>query len=233
MYGFVLRFSKEIMYLKDAVDSGKMGDIYYAEASRLSRCNRIGGWFIRKERSGGGALIDGAIHEIDSALYLMGYPEVKSVRGYTTRINEDLPEKVKGLGEYWISSDKNKYERSVESFASGYVNFKNGACLYVKASWVLNTLREGKRVEIFGTKSGVELTGEGIRMVTVEDNGYFTEASPVLKDEVDIFAGEINHFVDCIKGNCEPICKPEQGTAIMKIITAIYESAEKGEEIVF
>jgi len=233
MYGFVVRFSKEITYLKECVDSGKMGEIYYAEASRLIRCNRINGWFIEKEKSGGGALIDGAIHEIDSALYLMGYPEVKSVRGFSTRINETLPETVKGAGNSWVSKDVKSYKRNVESFASGYINFKNGACLYVKASWVLNTVNEGRKIELIGTNSGAYFNGENIKMISVEKDGYYTEVSPVLRDEVDIFDGEINHFVNCCEGKEELICTPKQGSEIMKIITAIYESAETGKEIVF
>lgn len=233
MYAFVIRFSKEAIFMKEYIKSGKMGEIYYAEASRMNRCNRIGGWFINKKLSGGGALIDGAIHEIDLALYLMGYPKAKSVKGFTSSINESLPDEMKGTGIPWNSSDVNKYDRSVESLASGYVHFENGACLYIKASWVLNCIREGRSVELYGTKTGVQFDGAKLNMVSVDDTGYYMESSPVLKDDFDIFDGEINHFVNCCLGREELICTPEQGTEIMKIITAIYESAETGKEIVF
>ncbi len=233
MYGFVCRFTKEIIFLKEYIDSGKMGEIYYAEASRLQRCCNIGGWFVDKTKSGGGALIDATIHEIDAALYLMGYPKVKSVKGFATNINEHLPSQMKCAGKAWGSLDTNRYQRSVESLATGYVHFENGACLYIKASWVLNTLQEGKAVDLFGTKAGSHLDDDGVKLLTVEENNYFMESSPVLKDDVDCFEGEINHFVDCCQGKAECICTPRQGTQIMEIIRAIYESAETGKEVVF
>lgn len=233
MYAFVVRFSNEAIFLKKYIDSGRMGKIYYAEASRMMRCNGIGGWFINKDKAGGGALIDGAIHEIDLALYLMGYPKAVSVKGFTSQINENLPDVMKGTGVAWNSSDINSYERSVESFASGYVHFENGACLYVKASWVLNCINEGRNVELCGTKSGIKFDGKKIDMVSVDDTGYYLESSPVLKDETDIFNEEINHFVNCCLGKEELICTPSNGTEIMKIISAIYESAKTGREVVF
>jgi len=233
MYGFVIRFSRDAIFLKEYINSGKIGEIYYAEAYRLNRCNNIGGWFVNKDKSGGGALIDGAIHEIDLALYLMGYPKAKSVKGFTSKINENLPDVMKGTGAIWNSADINKYNRTVESFASGYVHFENGACLYIKASWVLNCIDEGRGLELYGTKSGMKYDGSKINILSADDTGYFLESSPILKDDVNFFNGEINHFVNCCLGKEELICTPEQGTEIMKIITAIYESAETGKEITF
>ena len=233
MYGFVVRFTPEAAFLKKYISSGKAGEIYYAEASRLNRCNRVGGWFINKEKSGGGGLMDAAIHEVDLALYLMGYPKAKSVKGFATDINKNLPDKMEGIGAAWKSSDVNTYDRTVESFASGYVHFENGACLYIKASLVLNCINEGRNVELYGADSGVKYDGSKINIVSADDTGYFLESSPVLKDKVDIFSSEINHFVNCCLGQEKPISTPEQGTEIMKIITAIYKSAETRKEIVF
>lgn len=232
MFGFVCRFFEEIKYLKEFVDSGAMGDIYYAEASRIDRACQIKGWFTDKEKSGGGALLDAAIHELDIALYLMGYPEIASVKGFATDINTNLPYSLKGVGESWNSADVNSYERNVESLASGYVHFKNGACLYVKASWVLNSLREGKLVELHGTNAGIEFSAAGTKTLTLE-NGYFVENTPVLRTKSNPFDEEIKHFTDCIINGTECTSNAVQGAQIMKIISAIYESAKTGKEIVF
>ena len=96
MYGFVCRHFGHTRLLKQLVDSGKMGDIYYADLNRTKRCIRRRGWFNDKTKAGGGDLFDGAIHEIDSALYLMGYPKLKSVKGYTTNIHNATPYLVAG-----------------------------------------------------------------------------------------------------------------------------------------
>ena len=117
--------------------------------------------------------------------------------------------------------------------ASGFVNFENGACLYVKAGQILNVVNEGQTVELCGVRGGICCTGSKVKMVTVDDSGYFLESEPVLREKFNEFDGEINHFIDCCNGKTECICTPHQGTEIMKIITGIYESAKTGKEIVF
>lgn len=227
MWAMVCRFTKEVRFLKDYIEAGNMGKVYYAEAGRVSRCNKIGGWFVNKEKSGGGMLIDGAIHELDQALYLMGYPKAKMVSGFTSHANQDLPDHIKGLGAGYRSMDTRKYERTVETMASGYVHFENGACLYVKAAYVMHSVLAGSWVDITGEKAGARSDGTGLNLVTVQ-NGYLMDNKPVLTDNTDVFEAEINHFVDCCINGTPCICPAWHGAQLMKIISAIYESAETG-----
>jgi len=233
MYGFVLRFSKETAFLKDYIDSGAMGKIYYTEAVRTNRHFRINGWFVDKQKSGGGPLIDSVIHELDTVLYLLGYPDVHSVKGFTSHEIGALPYQLRGIKDGWKSADIHSYKTEVESLAGALLRFRDGTTLYLKTSWVLNTCRPGKLVELCGTKAGAELTSDGIRLVQVDNSGYYMESAPALTANVDHFAGEIDHFVDCCLGKASCICKPSEGTRIMQIIDAIYHSAETGKEIVF
>ena len=55
----------------------------------------------------------------------------------------------------------------------------------------------------------------------------------MLTEEKKGMADEIAHFVDCCLNGTECICKPEQGVEIMKIVSALYRSAETGREVVF
>jgi len=233
MYGFVCRFRDEVQFLKEQIDAGRFGEIYYAEAMRLMRCFRIGGWFVDKEKSGGGQLIDGAIHELDEVLYLMNYPKIKSVSGYTTKRCGDLPDQVRGIKQGWNSADKNRYDRTIESAAMALVKFENGACLNIKASFVLNTVNPGRKVEICGTRGGAEHSASGVRTVTLNDQSFYEESNVILTDTQNPFDREINHFVDCIVNGTECIVKPWQGKEVIKLITAIYESAETGREVTF
>ena len=233
MHAFVRRFNKMIVFLKEYIDSGAMGDIYYADVARMERCNKLAGWFVNKDRAGGGKLMDACIHQLDTALYLMNFPKVKSVKGYTTHVNAHLPGVMKGSKSAWVSADKGTYERTVESMASGLVTFENGACLNIKASDILNVVDEGSYVELCGTKAGFKENGKDLRMVTVDDSGYYMQSSPVLTADNNPFNDEINHFVDCCVNGTECICKPEHAVEVMRIISAIYESAETGKEITF
>ena len=53
MYAFVCRFRPQVKFLKEYVDSGKMGKFVYAEAARIYRSMGFNGWFCDKNKSGG------------------------------------------------------------------------------------------------------------------------------------------------------------------------------------
>ncbi|MBO4548882.1 MAG: Gfo/Idh/MocA family oxidoreductase, partial [Abditibacteriota bacterium] len=69
MIGFMRRFGTNMRVLKDFVDAGDFGDIYYAKARYIRRNGAPGGWFGDKSRSGGGPLIDLGVHIIDMVRY--------------------------------------------------------------------------------------------------------------------------------------------------------------------
>ena len=232
MWGFPVRFHPGIRFLKEYIDAGMMGKIYYAEVARMIRCSKMEGWFVDKEKAGGGALMDGAIHELDTALYLMGYPKVKSVTGFYTHINNDLPEKIKGISVGWASSDKRVCERTVESMASGYVLFENDVCLYVKASYAMHSVTEGRRLEITGDKAGAGYDGKAVSLVTTS-NGYLVEQKPIITEEGQVFEEEIKHFVSCCLRKERCICEAWQGIEVIRIIESIYKSAQTGTPIFF
>lgn len=65
MVGFVRRFGENTRMLKQFIDQGELGEIYYAKTACIRRCGNPGGWFSDKNRSGGGPLIDLGVHMID------------------------------------------------------------------------------------------------------------------------------------------------------------------------
>ena len=83
MIGFVRRFGNDCAVVKDFLDNGEFGDLYFAKATYLRRHGAPGGWFGDKSRSGGGPLIDLGVHVTDLARYLAGNPKPVSVYGVT------------------------------------------------------------------------------------------------------------------------------------------------------
>ncbi len=230
MYGLVCRFKSEIKYLKEYIDSGKMGKIICAEASRLGRMIAPKGWFgVRK--LGGGALIDEAIHQLDMVLYLMNYPKVKSVTGFVSFVNNNLPKDIKGAGSTLASCDINKHEIDTESVIKAFINFENGSNLVVKSSHVLNTFDTGAYFEINGEKAGARY-GNELKMLEITDDNYLREVSPILKAQ-NSYETEVNHFINCCLGKEECITPITDAIKLMEIIDAIYKSAETGETIIF
>src|SRR5207248_5055105 len=98
MIGFSRRFREDSRAVKALVDNGDLGSIYHSRAGWLRRRFNpsVRGWFLSKERSGGGPLIDLGVHQIDLALWYMGHPKVLAVSGsvgqhFGERIGQGAP----------------------------------------------------------------------------------------------------------------------------------------------
>ena len=234
MFALVCRFKQQTKLMKEHITSGNMGKILHAEVVRLRRYQVVGGWFMDKTKSGGGPLMDSGIHQIDEAMYLMGYPKVKQVVGFVTDANNDLIGKIKGTdgGAVWTSADANIDNCTIESMASGYVTLDNGACLYVKVGYIAYAVSHGVFVELIGTEGGVKIENNQISLLSNMSN-YMSETKPVIEDYVNPYDGEVNHFVDCCINHTDCICEGWQAIELMKIIEGIYKSAESGMPVIY
>jgi len=233
MYGLVLHFAEYTKYLKEMVDNGLFGKIYAAEATRKSRCTGISGWFVDKKRSGGGMLMDAAIHEIDLVMYLMGYPKPKSILAYTSNVNADMPKYLKGGIGGWKSATGEVCDRTVESMANGFVTFENGACLTINTSHIQFT-KAGRYVEVSGEKAGARVEGYGgeVTISKIDELGYMSDSQPSVS-KGDSFQGQLDHFVDCCVNGTECCIKPENVVTLMTVMENLYKSAELGKAIEF
>ena len=202
-----------------------MGDIYSARVHAIRR-RGIPGWgvFTNKELQGGGPLIDIGVHMLDTALYLMGYPEPEVVLGKT---HQQIGNK-KGVG---LLGDWDYENYTVEDMAVGMVTFKNGATLTLEAAFAANVEKdETMQVSLMGNKGGADIFPLKIFQ---EKYNTLIDITPAYLPEVDGHQLEINQFVECCLEGKTPLSTPEQGLIIQKIVNAIYESAETGKAIQF
>ncbi|MFS0725389.1 Gfo/Idh/MocA family protein [Paenibacillus sp. 1P07SE] len=228
--GFVRRYDPNVQMLRTFQDNGEFGELYYAKASLIRRLGNPGGWFSDVERSGGGPLIDIGVHAIDLCWYLMGRPAVKSVSGNTyhklgNRAN------VKNLS-FYKAADWNADHNTVEDMANALIRFENGASLMVDVSFTLHGKNE-QTIRLYGEKAGIEIE-PAVSIITekydtilniqpqTDHSGFQFEAA---------FQAEIDHFVTCLANGTEPISPVEDGVELMRILRAIYESAETGKEV--
>lgn len=232
MIGFVRRFGNDCAILKDFIDNGYFGDIYYAKATYLRRKGCPGGWFGDKARSGGGPLIDLGVHIIDLCRYLMGGHQPVSVYGATFNKLGDRHE-IKSEVDYKSDSRSGHDIFNVEDLASAMIRFDNGAVLQIEASFSLNIEKDKGTIELFGTKAGAKLDPE--LTIYSEMNGYMTNvelATPTALSFEGLFENEINHYVDCVLNGGECRNPAVDGVTLMKILDGIYESARTGHEVV-
>jgi predicted dehydrogenase len=229
--GFVRRYDKNVQMLRTFADNGDFGEIYYAKASTIRRLGNPGGWFADIERSGGGPLIDIGVHVIDLCWYMMGKPKVKSVSGNTYR-NLGNRANIRNLS-FYKTADYDPDRNSVEDLANALIRFDNGASLMVDVSYSLHAKEDEMSVKLYGDKGGYEID-PSIIMVT-EKNNTILNTIPQIDNKgfqfETAFQNEINHFIDCVKRGEQPISPVEDGVEIIKLLSAIYESAAKGREI--
>ncbi len=231
--GFVRRYGSNTAILKQFIDNGDLGDIYYAKASCLRRLGNPGGWFAELERSGGGPLIDLGVHLIDICWYLMGKPKVKAVSG-NTYYRLGNRSHVKHLS-FYKAADYDASVNTVEDLANALIRFENGASLMVDVSFTLHAKKDELYVKLYGDCGGAELEPE-LQIVT-EKYDTILNMTPQVDHPTfhfpEAFASEIAHFVAAMAGEKETLSPVEDGVEIMKMLSAVYESARIGREIRF
>jgi len=209
------RYRTDSQFLKDLVEQGEIGEVYYGEAGWIRRMNYAGGWFREKAKSGGGPLIDLGVHMLDLILYLIGDFDAESVYGvtYTKVANTD-----------------------VEDIATAIIRLKSGTSVHLMATWEcfapnLYEHNEIQYLRLYGTEGGAVLHPLRIhkrikgRLADMVINIRPEEGGKNSRDR------EIEHFIDCIKNDKTPISSGEQGVKVMKILDAIYKSAETGRDV--
>jgi len=230
MVGFVKRFFKNTMILKDFIDKGDFGDIYFVKGAYTRRFGNPGGWFADKTRSGGGPLIDLGVHIIDTAMYLMGNPRATTVSGITSSGMGVRPH-IQGVHSY--KSADFKAFCDVEDFCGAMIRFDNGAALWIETSFGQHVKNDSLSLHISGTKSGASL--EPKVEIYKEQDGYLVDIAPYYSEEADPMAEgfnrEIASFVDSITGKALCVTPVEDGLEIMRIVDAIYTSASTGHEV--
>ena len=231
MIGFVRRHGNDCEVIRENVDAGTFGELYYAKATYLRRNGNPGGWFGDKSRSGGGPLIDLGVHVIDLVRFIFGNPKPVSVYGVTFQKLFNRPN-VYG-GKAWKAASTGVEDIcDVEDLASALIRFDNGMAMTVETSFSLNVDKDIATVQLFGTKAGIAMDPEP--KFFTEKNGYLTNVSLpqyVGSGFEGLFKNETRHFLDCVIDNVPCKAPAEDGIMLMKILDAVYKSAETGHEV--
>ena len=232
MIAFVTRYADETRVVKDYIDNGYLGDIYYAKAQYVRRHGNPGGWFADSSKSGGGPVIDLGVHVIDRARFLMGLPKPVSV--YAAAYNYLGNRKNLKTNVGWIPEGATKDDIcDVEDFATALIRFDNGAVIQLETGYSINDLPKSG-LTLCGTKGGMK-TGDGALTLYTELNDFMVDTKIDINNLADArggFEAELAEFVDCVLGKKTITATAEDGLICMKILDAIYESARTGHEVV-
>lgn len=233
--GFQPRMSEYVQMIKEIVDSGELGDIYYLQSGggrRYGIPTPYGTTFIEKETAGIGAMGDIGSYSLDLLLNAVGYPKPLTVTGYTSNF----------LGkqkEFYAKSHPEYADKfAVEDFAAGFVRLEGGIILDFRISWAMHMDTLGDAI-ILGTKGGLKIPS------TECWNGYFSKPMTIFKmvagkevsyelpvpKGVNVFEKKIFSFVDAVKEGGKPTVPSSQALINQAIIDGIVKSNELGREI--
>ena len=186
-----------------------------------------------KKISCGGAFVDIGVHMLDTLLWLMGNPEIESVNGTVMQNHKNELGSLTSSGALTGNVDSirkfNPDEMDVEDFSCGTLKFKNGANVSFKVAWAAN-MPESSDIRLTGDRAGIDLPSGKIYFG--EDGEEILTPKKLIYNSP--FAGHIyiaDNLRKVIKGEAEPIVKPEETINTARIIEMFYKSAEIKREV--
>ena len=212
MVGMNNRFRPDAMILKSMIQGGELGKIYYAKAGWLRKLKTTSPWLTRKEKSGGGVVLDLGIVMFDLAFWLMGFPESKEV----------------------IAANYSHNTKGVEDSSIVFIKMKNGSTLTIESSWSFESDTDFYYCDTFGTDGGGSVNPFRIlkRM-----HGNLVNVTPVSHETPQTlywksYDNELRHWIGALRGLHPVVSTGEEALHRMKIVDAIYQSAKKGKSVV-
>lgn len=232
---FNQRAHHAVHVLKQAIDEGRLGRIYYAKAYWMRRRGipGLGSWFVNKEMAGGGPLIDLGVHMLDMALYLLGEPEVLTASASTyaelgrSGQGVNVNDKKSGAGHAF----------EVEDLATAFLRLSTGATLHLETSWATHSsYGDDMGVVLYGTEGGAEI---GVKHYNWNDVLHiYTDIAGAPSDIRPRVSGGKSHFevvaafVEAIRGGNWSAYTGVEGLKRARVIDACYASAQQGREVI-
>ena len=237
--GFQPRFDNNMIMVKQIVQSGVLGDIYYIQTGggrRHGIPTPFGTSFIEKEKGAIGALGDIGCYSLDMVLNAIGYPKPLTVTGYVSDFFGKDP-------DYYISEGKPAEYADVfgvDDFGAAFIRLEGGIVLDFRIAWAMHLDTPGDTI-IMGTKGSLRIPstecwngsiGGPLKLYQrVAGKDVITEFPMQEPREKGCWYYKIRSFLDAVKnGGTAPI--PSKEILINQaIIDAIVKSGKLGCEI--
>lgn len=225
-FGRQMRFHGRMRAGRAAVESGRLGQIYFARTHWIRARGipvGVGGWFLDRTKAGGGAMIDIGIHALDAGWYLMGCPR-------PTTVSAQVSANFRRLVPPEVHFD-------VDDSGFAFIRFDNGAVMHLEVSWAGNLPedvpertpgeREGLGTILFGQKASLRLEP----LTLYEDQDGSLVDIPLEAEPGTGFAEQMGDFVEAIRRGREPVNNARQALYLMEMLDAMYESSATGREV--
>lgn len=223
--GIHSRWSLSLQQVKRFLETGALGEIYFAEIISTRR-RGIPGWgttFIRKDTAGGGVVLDLGVYLVDTLLYLLDFPKPLTCSALVGGFIGTQPEAVVKYSWYW---DASQFE--VDDFGAAFLRFENGAAAVVKVCWAAHIDSMGTSF-LLGTKGGLKLSTPPEWFF--DYGGYMAQTQLPPAGEADGFVREVQFFVNAVRNGAPLPVLPEEELMVQAVLEAIYRSSKLKREV--
>ena len=240
--GFQPRLDDNMIMVKDVVQSGVLGQIYYIQTGggrRRGIPTPFGTTFIEDATAGLGALADIGCYSLDMVLNAIGYPKPLTVSGYKSDFFGTDP----NYSGYKKCGHPEYYKKfGVDDFAAAFVRLEGGIILDFRIAWAMNLDTAGDTI-IYGTKGSLRIpstecwngTIGGDLVIYHEVAGKQVETKipqifPKAGDPTN-FDKKIRTFLDACKNGTPAPVPSSQILYNQAILDGIAKSSDLGREI--
>lgn len=237
--GFQPRLDPNMIKVKDIVQSGVLGDIYYIQTGggrRRGIPTPFGTTFIEKETGVIGAMGDIGCYSLDMVLNAIGYPKPLTVSGYKSAFFGKNPDYFKVEGKPAEYAEK----FGVEDFAAGFIRLEGGIVLDFRIAWAMHLDTPGDTI-IMGTKGSLRIPstecwngsiGGPMKIYSEVAGSEVVTEIPMIEDKSKgNFYKKVRSFLDAVKNGGTAPVPTSQILYNQAIIDGIIKSAEAGHEI--
>ena len=237
--GFQPRLDPNMIKVREIVQSGVLGDIYYIQTGggrRHGIPTPFGTTFIQADTGVIGAMGDIGCYSLDMVLNAIGYPKPLTVTGYTSNFFGKDPH------YYEIDGKPAEYADifGVEDFAAGFIRLEGGIILDFRIAWAMHLDTPGDTI-IMGKKGSLRIPSTecwngsigGPMTIYSEVAGSQVETKiPMIEDNSKgNFYKKLRSFVDAVKTGGKAPVPTSQILYNQAIIDGIVKSNKLGREI--
>jgi predicted dehydrogenase len=222
-----MRYHSIHQKIKELISEGKIGDIVSMRSQfscwypDIDNC-----WRQDKSKSGGGALMDLAVHSIDTLIYLSGLKPVE-VTGFAMT---------------------QTFNYSADDSGAILMKMDNGSFAYVDANFNIPDEASVAKLEIYGTKGSFVAYGS---LSQVEDgytvDAYFADnttgydamqnrdnahAVKLTAEQGNMYTKEIEAFCDSIINDTIPPVNGNDAILAQKVIESTYKASETKKHVI-
>jgi len=212
MVGMNHRFRQDITVLKTMIQHGELGKIFIVESGWMNYQSSTKNWIRKKDRAGGGVFLDLGIVMIDLILWLLDFPEVRTLSA-----------------NMYHNTTKN-----VEDSASCFFRTTENTSVQLNVSWSAAIEKQLYHINLYGTEGSASINPLVIQKYIA---GSPVNVTPVLPEPTSSifkrsYEHELRHFLGTIRGIHAAISTAAEASHRMSLVDAAYKSSLKNREIV-